>query len=119
MRIPTEILTILDDIGLPHRHPSLDCPMSYYVYILSNKRRTVFYTGITNNLPRRISEHKAGRNHGFSWQYNCHEILYFEEYSSVVEAIAREKVLKKFRRHWKFQLIRAMNPGVVDLSKEW
>jgi putative endonuclease len=92
---------------------------TYYTYILSNKRHTVFYTGVTNNIVRRTYEHKAKINHGFTWRYNCDKLRYFEEYASIKEAIAREKELKKFRRDWKFQLISRMNPTWRDLSDDW
>ena len=65
--------------------------MSYFVYILSNRRRTVFYTGVTNNLKRRVIEHKSKIGGGFTRKYNCDELVYFEEFSMIVEAIAREK----------------------------
>ncbi len=93
--------------------------MSYYVYILTNKRHTVFYTGVTNNLERRVREHKARDTPGFTKKYNCTILLYFEEYGIIHDAIAREKVLKKYRRDWKFQLIAKENPLFEDLAKDW
>ena len=90
--------------------------MIYYVYVLSNKKHTVFYTGVTNDIVRRVHEHKDRKNHSFTSRYNCYQLLYFEEYSSIMEAIAREKELKKFPREWKFQLISRMNPEWIDLS---
>lgn len=93
--------------------------MSYFVYILSNKNRSVFYVGVTNDISRRVGEHKADEVSSFTKRYNCYELLYYEEYSSNAEAIGREKILKKFRRDWKFQLITAMNPNWEDLSKDW
>lgn len=93
--------------------------MSYFVYILSNSRRTVFYTGLTNELKKRVLQHKSRLVPGFTKKYNCNELLYFEEYSMISEAIAREKALKKFPRHWKLQLIHSMNPELLDLSKDW
>lgn len=68
---------------------------SYYVYTLSNHRQTVLYIGVTNNLSRRLYEHKNKCIPGFTSQYNCDELLYFEETSSIGDAIAREKQLKK------------------------
>ncbi len=93
--------------------------MNYYVYILANKRHTVFYTGMTNDIYRRAFEHKIKFNKGFTQRYNCDQLLYFEEFSSKIEAIAREKELKKFRREIKFQLIRKDNPEFRDLSAGW
>lgn len=93
--------------------------MTYYVYILTNKRHTVLYTGVTNNLERRIFQHKTKFNKGFTSKYNCDQLVYFEEYSSVREAIHREKQLKKYLRKWKIELITKMNPDWRDLSNEW
>jgi len=95
------------------------CAMSYSVYILSNERHTVFYTGITNNLERRTLEHKLRLNSGFTKKYNCDQLVYFEEFTSIEQAIDREKELKKFRREWKLQLIRSFNPEFIDLSMNW
>lgn len=93
--------------------------MIYYVYIMSSRKRTVFYTGVTNNIERRVQEHKSHVNDGFTKRYNCDFLIYYEQYSSIKEAIAREKALKKFRRDWKLQLIRRMNPNLDDLAKDW
>lgn len=79
----------------------------------------MFYTGFTKDIERRISEHKKKVNKGFTQRYNVDQLLYYEEYSSAGEAINREKELKKFRREWKLQLIRRMNPGLRDLSEGW
>lgn len=93
--------------------------MTYYVYILSNKHHTVFYTGVTNNIARRTYQHKNKVNKGFTSKYNCDQLLYYEEFSFIKDAIAREKQLKKFRREWKFELISRKNPEWIDLSKDW
>lgn len=94
--------------------------MKYYVYILSNKHHTVFYTGATNNLARRIFQHKTGfYRRSFTRMYNCYLLLYFEEFKSWKEAADREIELKRFRRDWKLQLIRKMNPELRDLSEGW
>lgn len=84
-----------------------------------SSRPTVFYVGVTNNLERRSRQHKSAEIPGFTKQYNCNELLYFEVYTFIKEAIAREKTLKKFRRDWKFQLITKMNPEWVDLARDW
>lgn len=89
---------------------------TYYVYILSNSRRTVLYIGVTNDLERRLCEHRSGQIPGFTKQYNCHELLYFEEASNVGDAIFREKQLKKWSRAKKLALIQALNPDLRDLS---
>jgi putative endonuclease len=94
--------------------------MCLYVYIISNPHYTVFYTGITNDIKRRITEHKTGfYPRAFSRMYNCNKLLYFEEHGNRNEAANRELVLKRFRREWKMQLIRKMNPELKDLSEEW
>jgi putative endonuclease len=94
--------------------------MKYYVYILSNKYHTVFYTGVTNDVVQRIQKHKGGfYRKAFSKMYNCHVLLYFEEFTNQQEASDREVDLKRFRRDWKLQLIRKMNPELRDLSEGW
>ncbi len=90
----------------------------YYVYIMSNKRNTVYYVGVTNNLERRVAEHKSQIQPGFTKMYNCNKLVYFEAGSSAAEAIAREKQLKNWHREWKLNLIHEHNPGMVDLSDE-
>ena len=91
---------------------------TYYVYITSNRHRTVFYTGMTNNLARRIGEHKAGIGSRFTSFYRVGDLLYFEEYGEVKEAIAREKEIKGWRREKKLRLIQQMNPEMKDLAPE-
>jgi putative endonuclease len=87
---------------------------------MSNKRHTVLYTGITNNLEDRVFDHKVKRNKkSFTARYNCDHLVYFEEYSNVKEAIQREKQLKKYNRAWKINLINGVNPNWTDLSKDW
>ena len=92
---------------------------SYYVYILTNYTKTVLYIGITNNLTRRLDEHKKGLVKSFSKQYKIKYLVYFEETNDVKEAITREKQLKRWNRTWKNQLITQLNPKWEDLSKEW
>jgi putative endonuclease len=92
---------------------------TYYTYILSNERRTVLYIGVTNNLKRRVGEHKTKLNDGFTSRYNCDRLVYHEEYSHIRVAIAREKRLKKYPRRWKENLINGFNPQWLDLSAEW
>jgi len=90
--------------------------MSYFIYILGNKQRTVFYIGVTNNVQRRVFEHKNGLVQGFTKRYRLTILLYFEEYRNIKEAIAREKQLKNWRRDWKLNLIKKTNPRLEDLS---
>ncbi|MBI5035084.1 MAG: GIY-YIG nuclease family protein [Chloroflexi bacterium] len=91
---------------------------NYYVYILTNKSRT-FYTGVTNNLERRVSEHKQKLIEGFTKRYNITLLVYYEVFSDIREAIAREKQVKDWRREKKIALIESMNPEWKDLSAEW
>lgn len=90
--------------------------MAYYVYILSNKRRTVLYTGVTNDLSRRLAEHKSKAFKGFTAKYNCDQLVYYEEFSLISEAIHREKQLKRYKREWKVNLIESMNREWKDLG---
>ena len=91
----------------------------FSVYILSNYARTVFYIGMTNNIERRVWEHRHNEGGVFTAKYNCHYLVYFEEYADVNNAIAREKQLKNWQRKWKIELIRKVNPDLVDLAKDW
>jgi len=84
--------------------------MAYYVYILTNKNKKVLYTGITNDIYRRIDEHFSGEKKGFSQLYNCKYLIYYEKYSSNIEAIGREKQIKKYSRRKKIKLINSFNP---------
>jgi putative endonuclease len=87
--------------------------------MLSNTHNTAIYTGVTNNLERRVLEHKSKRNPGFSAKYNCNKLVYFEEFQWIKEAIAREKQIKAGSRLKKMNLINSMNPDWVDLSLGW
>ncbi len=87
----------------------------YYLYILASKRNGTLYIGITNDLIRRIGEHKSKLIEGFSKKYNVDRLVFFEIYNDVSEAITREKRLKKWNRHWKIKLIEEMNPEWNDL----
>ena len=87
---------------------------SYYVYIISSFRKTI-YVGITNNLVRRIYEHKQGLVEGFTKKYKVKNLVYFEETADVKNAIEREKEIKGWRRDKKVRLIKSVNPGWSDL----
>lgn len=91
----------------------------YFVYIITNKRNTVFYTGFTDNVERRVFEHKHKLQPGFSKRYNCDKLVYFEEYSSVEEALDREKQIKRYKREWKINLINSINPEWSDLYEDF
>lgn len=90
-----------------------------FVYILSNKNRTVFYIGVTNNLESRLTEHRNGVGSSFVKRYNVFDLVYFETHISISQAIAREKQLKEWKRDWKLQLIKEMNPNMLDLASDW
>ena len=89
-----------------------------YIYILSNKSRTVFYVGVTNDLVRRMQEHKEDQDSPFARRYRLHDLLYYEEHPLIRSAIQREKQLKRWHREWKENLIRGVNPDFRDLSGE-
>ena len=91
----------------------------YYVYLITNWNDKVMYVGMTNNLERRIHEHKHKLVKGFAAKYNVHKLVYFEEGDDVQGAIAREKEIKKWRREKKNNLVEAFNPEWNDLSEEW
>lgn len=90
----------------------------YYVYILTNKSKTL-YIGVTNNLERRIYEHKNHLIPGFTTRYNLTRLIYFEQTTDVWSAIEREKQLKGWLRQKKVRLIESINPEWKDLSAEW
>ena len=92
---------------------------SYWVYIMTNKARTVLYIGVTNDLARRWWEHSNGLIEGFSKKYNCHDLIYYEEFDQIVWAIAREKQLKGLTRAKKEALINTINPGWKDYPTLW
>jgi putative endonuclease len=91
----------------------------YYVYLLTNWNNRVIYVGVTNDLTRRINEHKNKLVEGFTKTYNVDKLVYFEETNDVNSALAREKEIKKWRREKKNNLVLRMNPKWNDLSKEW
>lgn len=90
----------------------------YWVYITSNKNRTVFYVGMTNNLVRRITEHKERLTPSFTKRYNVDELLYYESFPMPSQAISREKQLKNWHRQWKLDLIEGFNPEMKDLYED-
>jgi len=89
-----------------------------YIYFLTNQHNNVLYIGVTNDIIRRIAEHKAKINKGFSYKYNCEKLVYHEIHTSITNAIAREKQLKNWKREWKDALVNDFNPQWSDLSDE-
>ena len=91
---------------------------SMYIYILTNKHNNVFYIGVTNNLIRRIYEHRNHMFKGFSDKYNVEKLVYYECYSDKLIAIQREKNLKHYTKQWKIDLINKFNPEWKDLYSD-
>ena len=89
---------------------------TYYVYIMTNISNNVLYIGVTNNLQRRVYEHKNKLVKSFSEKYNLCKLVYYEITNNSISAITREKQLKNWHREWKLDLIIAENPGFVDLN---
>jgi len=88
----------------------------FYIYIMTNRKFGVLYTGVTNNLHRRVWEHKKRQVSGFTCKYHLDKLVYYEVANSPLSAFAREKQLKRWRRKWKFELIEKENPDWNDLS---
>ena len=88
----------------------------YYVYILTNENNNVMYVGVTNNLQRRVYEHKTGVFEGFTKKYRVHKLVYFENCQDVRDAIRREKQLKKWSREKKNKLVESINPEWKELG---
>lgn len=89
--------------------------MTYYVYLLASKKYGTLYLGVTNDLVRRVYEHKTKATPGFTSRYDVGKLVWFEIYEDAITAIAREKELKKWRRDWKIRLIEEQNPSWDDL----
>ena len=87
----------------------------YYVYILTRERNSIFYVGVTNNLVRRVYEHKMGLVEGFTKKYNIKSLVYYEQFEDIYLAIAREKLIKKWKRRYKIHAIESINPEWRDL----
>lgn len=88
----------------------------FFVYILASRRNGTLYVGVTNDLARRLAEHRAKLVPGFTRKYGVDRLVYFEAFDSIVEARAREHTLKRWRRAWKIALIEKLNPEWCDLS---
>jgi putative endonuclease len=91
----------------------------YYIYILASQKNGTLYIGVTNNIERRVLEHKEKINEGFSSRYNISRLVYFETFQYINDAILREKRLKKWNRQWKINLIEEENKEWNDLSEDW
>lgn len=93
-------------------------PKQYYVYILTNKTNKVLYIGVTNDLERRIFEHRNKLVEGFTKKYNLNKLIYYEVTDDIRSAIEREKQLKNWHRDWKINLIEGFNPTWKDLCMD-
>ncbi len=87
----------------------------YFVYILASKRNGTLYIGVTNNLLKRVHQHKNDIAEGFTKKYNVHKLVYYETFGRIQDAITREKRMKKWKRQWKMELIEKSNPKWEDL----
>lgn len=92
--------------------------MPYYVYIMASTKNGTLYMGVTNDIPRRATEHREGTASAFTKKYRVHRLVYVEEHGEILNAIAREKTLKRWRRAWKNALIEKENPEWRDLYEE-
>jgi len=91
----------------------------FYVYITTNGSRSTLYIGITNDLTKRIEQHTRGRGSTFTSKYKTNRLVYYEVWDDAESAIMREKQLKNWRREWKINLIRELNPNFDDLFEEF
>ena len=87
----------------------------YYVYILASRKNGTLYIGVTNDLLKRVYDHKNNLIEGFTKKYGVHDLVYYEQHNEVGKAIAREKQIKKWKRNWKIELIEKTNPNWKDL----
>ena len=98
---------------------------NYFIYIVTNPARTVLYTGVTNNLPARVCEHylNRGKETSFAGKYHCYNLVYYERYQYIQDAITREKKIKKWGKKKKLELIKKENPRLnfynEDICGQW
>lgn len=90
----------------------------YFVYILTNRTRGVLYVGVTNDLARRVAEHKGKVVPGFTKRHGLVFLVYYEEHLSILQARTREAAVKRWRREWKFDLVEKLNPDWRDLTSD-
>ena len=91
---------------------------SYWLYILASRPRGTLYVGMTNDLVRRVHEHREGLADGFTKEHAVKMLVYFEQHATAIAAIQREKNIKRWPRKWKIDLIRSMNPDWRDLWED-
>ncbi|WP_417686165.1 GIY-YIG nuclease family protein [Roseibium sp.] len=92
--------------------------MSYYVYLLTNRKHGTLYVGVTNDLHRRVHEHRSGTASNFTKKHQLHRLVFASEFERIDEAIAMEKRLKRWHRAWKIQLVEEENPDWNELLTE-
>jgi putative endonuclease len=115
----SSLLKKLNELVIPANEGIQEKKMKqYFVYILASKKNGTLYIGVTNDLTRRVYEHKEKLVEGFTKKYNVQLLVYYEIHNSIIEAIKREKALKKWYRKWKIELIEKDNPEWKDLYKE-
>ena len=102
-------------MSFPCKRESRETMKTYYVYIMASKRNGTLYIGDTNDLIRRVHEHKNNLIAGFTSKYSVHRLVYYEQFGNIEYAIQREKQLKKWNRKWKLKLIEKENPDWNDL----
>ena len=90
-----------------------------FVYILTNKNNSTLYIEVTSNLQKRIFEHKTNKGSDFTTKYKLKHLVYYEEFNNIEGAIHRDKQLKNWHKNWKWNLIKANNPDLHDLSDNW
>jgi putative endonuclease len=109
----------MENVTIPLRsHGEIEMDKSSYVYILTSEPYGILYIGVTSNLIKRVWQHREGVVEGFSKQYGVKQLVWFEVHSEIVEAITREKQIKKWNRNWKVNLIQESNPDWRDLFDE-
>ena len=89
---------------------------TYYIYIITNKKNGILYIGMTGNIKQRMTQYKKKYTRGFANKYELDILVYYEKFESIIEAIKREKQIKKWNRQWKINLINDLNPDWNDLS---
>jgi putative endonuclease len=94
-------------------------PKKYYIYILASQKNGTLYIGVTGDFAKRVYEHKNNLIKGFTKKYSVHNLVYYEEYGEINEAITREKRIKKWNRQWKIKLIEKLNPDWKDLYNDF
>jgi putative endonuclease len=110
-------LSVIGRLDRPTHTDSYPQMHAFYVYILAGKKRGTLYIGVTNDIGRRVHEHRTGIGSRFTYRYGVFRLVYFERFPTALEAIRRETVLKRWKRQWKIDLIEKDNPEWFDLYR--